>query len=180
MCSSTCVPSDVDGIGMTRPVTCCYSDLCNFDGAADSGVRVVPAGILASSLCAFFWTRLWGDDSENSMKKITPHQPRFPCGCLKNNPQHLPKVGVFFLVSTLFPQPREKQNSGRPNSKFLIDFSTTPTKLIVEFLCCAGLAGFEVKNSNVSSIFKEKSLEKSLRYLLRAGPLHPIVFCCSS
>ncbi|XP_023777408.1 ly6/PLAUR domain-containing protein 2-like [Cyanistes caeruleus] len=58
MCSSSCVPSDLDGIGMTHPVTCCYSDLCNFDGAASLRISVVPVGILASSLCAFFWTRL--------------------------------------------------------------------------------------------------------------------------
>uniref|UniRef100_A0A8C3BMK5 LY6/PLAUR domain containing 2 n=1 Tax=Cairina moschata TaxID=8855 RepID=A0A8C3BMK5_CAIMO len=58
MCSSICIPSDVDGIGMTRPVTCCYTDLCNSDGTANLGVRVVPVGMLASSLYALFWTIL--------------------------------------------------------------------------------------------------------------------------
>ncbi|KFW00057.1 Ly6/PLAUR domain-containing protein 2, partial [Eurypyga helias] len=58
MCSSICIPSDVDGIGMTRPVSCCYSDLCNFDGAASLRISFVPVGMLASSLCALFWTRL--------------------------------------------------------------------------------------------------------------------------
>ncbi|KFQ01948.1 Ly6/PLAUR domain-containing protein 2, partial [Haliaeetus albicilla] len=59
MCSSICIPSDVDGIGMTRPVSCCYSDLCNFDdGAASLRISFVPVGMLASSLCVLFWTRL--------------------------------------------------------------------------------------------------------------------------
>ncbi|XP_032938787.1 ly6/PLAUR domain-containing protein 2-like [Catharus ustulatus] len=58
MCASRCEPSNVDDIGMTRPVTCCYSDLCNFNGAASLSISFVPVGILASSLCAFFWTRL--------------------------------------------------------------------------------------------------------------------------
>uniref|UniRef100_A0A8C3QYP0 UPAR/Ly6 domain-containing protein n=1 Tax=Cyanoderma ruficeps TaxID=181631 RepID=A0A8C3QYP0_9PASS len=55
MCSSTCDPSAVDGIGLAHPVACCYHDLCNFDGAARSRIS---AGILATSLCALLWTRL--------------------------------------------------------------------------------------------------------------------------
>ncbi|KAK2521019.1 ly6/PLAUR domain-containing protein 2 [Columba livia] len=57
MCASECVPSDVDGIGQTRPVSCCYTDLCNSNGAAGLRTSFVPVGVLASSLCAFFWTR---------------------------------------------------------------------------------------------------------------------------
>ncbi|KFP95529.1 Ly6/PLAUR domain-containing protein 2, partial [Leptosomus discolor] len=58
MCSSVCSPSDVDGIGMTRPVSCCYTNLCNIDGAASLRINFVLVGMLASSVCALFWTRL--------------------------------------------------------------------------------------------------------------------------
>lgn len=58
MCAPRCVPSDVDGIGITRPVTCCNTDLCNSDGAASLQASSVVVGLTTTALCMLLRTGL--------------------------------------------------------------------------------------------------------------------------
>lgn len=146
MCSPVCIPSDVDGIGLTRPVSCCYTDLCNVDGAASLRSSFVPVVMLASCLCILFWTRLWGADGEvfHDEEPSEEENKSLLAQLFAWVPHRQPSTAPgITLVSIVFPQPREKQNSGSSDLNFLIH-SKAPTKLTMEFLCCADLVGFEL------------------------------------
>lgn len=57
-CSARCIPSDVDGIGSTRPVSCCNTDLCNHDGAAGLQTSSLPVKISVAAFFIFLRTAL--------------------------------------------------------------------------------------------------------------------------